>query len=107
MRPVLVRELGRDFTQRDYAVRVANRRGAEREVAVENTDLLIDDLARRTSHRYSHALKADCSHVDGDESSAILDHRADVAARSLNCERGVLYQPTIPEKSRKDSQPVT
>jgi hypothetical protein len=109
VRPIFDRELGRDFGQRNHAMRVADGRGAIGEFAIENLDFLIDHFTRGAAHVNGNfrAIKADAAHRHRDQSSFFLDHRFNLAAGRFDSESRVLYQPLIPEETREDAQPIT
>jgi hypothetical protein len=102
----LVREFGRDFRQRDHAVRVADGRGAKRELAVEDLDLLVEHLARRAGDGNLLRRETHAAHRDGEKSAAVLDRDLHMAAGRLDGEVGFRHELLVPEVAREDAQAV-
>ena len=106
MRPVAVRQLGRDGIERDHAVRIADGGRAIGERAVEHGDLLVDDLALQADVRNLGADKTHVAHVNGDEVAVVLDDGLHMAAGRFDGEGSFLGELLVPQVTGKNAQAV-
>ena len=105
-RPVLLRQSGVDFRQRNDAVRIPDRRRAKAERAAADRDFFIDDLATRAGYGNFVAPETDLAHFDAHGFAAVQHARFHHAALSLDGELFVFDQLPVPEITREDAQPI-
>jgi len=89
-------------------MRIANRRSAVGELAIEDRDLFVEHFAGSAGHvdRDFCAVETDAAHGNRDQTTLILDDGLHMAPGRLDGELRAPDQPLIPEETREDAQPV-
>ena len=95
-----------DFRQRQDAVRIADRRGAKRELASADGNFFVEHFAARAGDGNLVAPKADPAHFDADRFAAVKNGRAHQAARRLDGKFLAADNFPVPQITRENAQAV-
>src|SRR5207244_2122471 len=106
-RAELLCEVGANFRQPEHAMRIADSRGAESELASADGNLFVDDFALRARDGNLVAPETDLAHLDAYRFAAVEHSGFHESGRRLHGELLSGDKFAVPKIAREDAQAVT